>query len=91
MKQLFIVVLCSMLTVLAGCKATPVVEKAVLMPAKEKGLMNSNRIAVINVVDGNRNRNYSSNIQSKFESFLTGIKINNTYRFTWSIALRFKM
>jgi hypothetical protein len=82
MKPLFIVIMCSMLLVLVGCKSTPVFDKPILMQAKEKGLANSKRIAVVSVVDGNRNRNYASNIHSKFESFLTGIKVDNAYRFT---------
>jgi hypothetical protein len=82
MKYLFILVVCSMLATLAGCKSTPVGKKEVLMPAKEKGLKDSKRIAVISVVDGTRNRNYESLIQSKFESFLTGIKVRGVRRFT---------
>ncbi|MFT6329361.1 MAG: hypothetical protein ACJAYN_001292 [Bermanella sp.] len=82
MKYLYTLVICATLSVLVGCGSTPVVEKPVLMQAKEKGLKNSKRIAVVNVVDVNKNRNYTSNIHSKFESFMTGITVNNAYRFT---------
>lgn len=82
MKLSIFIMICVSCLVLSGCKSTPVGKKQVTMPAKEKGLINSKRIAVINVVDSTKSRNYTSNIQSKFESFLTGIKVGNNYRFT---------